>query len=1219
VTQASHSSDRFNVQTGADNTNFFGGIHFHGERLTSIMPIEDKEVAAQERETLSHEFYRGISARYEHILAAVDQPRPDKLNEIAQKFRERRVVIVHGASGQGKTTLAYRYLHDCVPHHRRFQVQVVEGRQHATNLANALIAQANESDSVISVYVDVAPNDVGWEELVKQLSHHLTIQTLVTIREEDFRRASISGTELQFAPVELAFNRSEAEEIYHFLTETERPPHILDFEDAWKRFGDEGPLLEFVYLVTQGDSLKEKLRQQIQRIENEIRAGIRSEAELQLLRLVSVAAASEARLQVKELVRFLQLPAAQRTLEVMEKEYYLLRTLENGTLVGGIHPVRSAILASRLTDPTFHPWVDSAIACLPFIVEPDINSFLLYAFLHDQAELEPLLMVLNTYHPKRWGAIAGVVRALIWLGIKDYVVTNQQLISDVHADCRQGWGMILDGDVANASPGVLEGLLSTLTPLFDNERQQQIEALRSRQTDKWEIFVPAFNWLSRLTQAPLPPHSESEWTGMAEVLFWVGQLQVPLPISDWLSLTDLEDVVETLPLATLADLALGLFYGYEAGYRAWLTQHQARLISRFRQETQTVAWEDDGQTVRSHFVIELFRPEQPSEAAQAIQNQAQRGFIDLAMERLELCRKLFPDREVFSSRGYGHRNPIIEFHDETEKNIPLANFPLQQLVSLNATFRGRAEQAFRPNSWEEYTRNVVDLRQSIIQSLQQLKQGLEVYFRSRQTTQILGQHIDSDGWTRSRQLLASSPLLPRCAFDAWGFISDSCDRADESDGNVPYQRQNLALEVYSSYLKALNSYIHGCSSFCEQAEWVLNFQPYFRNGENAQVQEIAQQLSIDVGQKAHLSAINLGDAWKAVPKLQREFRKFLSSWVSVETLNELEHQEQAAFDQLWCSWYFFIFHPTQQFQNATWGTKQEFSKQIRAIRNNIKKELRRISQNTIQASILSEKVLWEAEPALWLQVDGETPIEVYNAVEAIVGAIRQAIIAVPQSELRRYAIDFTWSTILVVPLIQGKSIASQTWRFSSIMFSVDPNSDLGHWHFVPVPVPADVLSQLGLSAWMHPRLDIAQQFMGSVSGLSLLAAHLQDFERLPELDGQGRDILQPYIHECATQLSACFQAVLDTASELLSYYNQFLPQDLAKHPYLILAIQGFTELHEHIKPITDRRTDSKLELSMSLAEFTEWANRLESIQRLTFLIYLCWVSDILQEAKNENT
>jgi hypothetical protein len=219
-------------------------------------------------------------------------------------------------------------------------------------------------------------------------------------------------------------------------------------------------------------------------------------------------------------------------------------------------------------------------------------------------------------------------------------------------------------------------------------------------------------------------------------------------------------------------------------------------------------------------------------------------------------------------------------------------------------------------------------------------------------------------------------------------------------------------------------------------------------------------------------------------------------------------------------------------------------------------------QDTLQASILSEKVLWEAEPALWLQVDGKTPIEVYNAIEAIVRAIRQAIIAVPQSELRRYAIDFTWTTLLVVPLVQGKSIASQTWRFSSIMFSVDPNSDLGRCHFVPVSIPADALSQLGLSTWMHSRLDVAQKLMGAVLGLWLLASHLQDFERLPELDDQGQAILQPYIHQCAAQLSECFQAVLDSETELLNYYNQLPPQEQVERPNLTMAMQGLVGLHE---------------------------------------------------------
>jgi flagellar biosynthesis GTPase FlhF len=91
----------------------------HKEWFTTIVPLEEPEIDAKLKDKLSNEFYRGISARYEHILADVDVLRSQKLQEIAKKFEENReknrVVIIHGASGQGKTTLAFRYLHEFFP------------------------------------------------------------------------------------------------------------------------------------------------------------------------------------------------------------------------------------------------------------------------------------------------------------------------------------------------------------------------------------------------------------------------------------------------------------------------------------------------------------------------------------------------------------------------------------------------------------------------------------------------------------------------------------------------------------------------------------------------------------------------------------------------------------------------------------------------------------------------------------------------------------------------------------------------------------------------------------------------------------------------------------------------------------------------------------------------------------------------------------------------
>ncbi len=484
-------------------------------------------------------------------------------------------------------------------------------------------------------------------------------------------------------------------------------------------------------------------------IQDQIRAGQRSNAELELLKLVSVAAAFEARLKVKDLVRFLRLAVPQRAFELLEKEYLLRRT-DAGSLVEGLHPIRSSILADILTDAVFSPWVESASACLPLMNDSDVGGFLLYAFSRHSAELEPLLQALNSFQPDSWVAIAGVTRALIWLGIKEYVDANRPLIEEAYCFVNHGWAFVLNFDIANAMLGSAESFLSTLEPLLEDEQQQQIEAFRSHQTDKSQVFIPVVRWLSQGQQNPRPPQLEIDWSSMAETLFWIGHLNVDRPVAAWLAPINFDEAVDTLPIENLADVALGLFYGYRAGYRSWLDRNQIQLLTRFRQATQTIAWEDDGPTVRSHFAIKLYQPDASPADIQAQNQFDSHHLVNEAMERLRLFRRLFPDRERYACQGYGHRiGAYVELHDETGKNIPIENFPLQWLVSVNSTFMAIAEQDFRPDTWEEYAQRVLSLRQAVLRSLQQLHSALQAYFRRQATTQILGNLIPSNQWSNS--------------------------------------------------------------------------------------------------------------------------------------------------------------------------------------------------------------------------------------------------------------------------------------------------------------------------------------------------------------------------------------------------------------------------------------------------------------------------------------
>jgi hypothetical protein len=577
----------------------------HREWFTSIVPI-DADVASPvaPREDLANEFYRGVPTRYEHVLADLDIRREQKVQAIAERLTNNRVVVIHGASGQGKSTLAYRYLREHFPAVWRFQVCAVENRQHALSIATALAGHADALELPLAIYLDVAPSDGGWPELVARLTRHPRLRVLVTIREEDWRRASTIQDEPQLADIALDFEEGEARQLYAALAARETPAAFSGFDDAWQRFGTGGPLLEFTYLVTQGESLRQRLRSQLERLQDEVREGKRVESELKLLRLVSVAGAYEARVKARPLAQALGLVAPARTIQLLEREY-LLRQTEDGALIQGLHPVRSAILTDLFEDPTFAPWAESASDCLAFIHPPDVETFLLAAFSRRPDASEPLVAALSSYRPTHWAAILGIVRALVWLGLRDYVEANRPLLEEAYADLGESGYILLDFDVADAIPGTAASVRETFANLLPPGRRELMERFSTRQSDKRQAFAYASAWLGALDPQPESPTDTETWAALGETLFWHGRLGVRRPSDAALPLAALDAAIETLPIAVIADLAFGLVTALGPDAAPWLDAHRERLRARFCRDTRTIVVEDDGHKVTAHFVIEL--------------------------------------------------------------------------------------------------------------------------------------------------------------------------------------------------------------------------------------------------------------------------------------------------------------------------------------------------------------------------------------------------------------------------------------------------------------------------------------------------------------------------------------------------------------------------------------------------------------------------------------
>ena len=250
--------------------------------------------------------------------------------------------------------MAYRYILDCAQDFR-FEALRASDVQHARRMATAIAGHSEALEVPTLVYVDVRPGDILWVEFVRELASAPGVRILVTVREEDWFRSRVSLDDFAFVDLPIPFDEASARQMYGRLEERTKDIKYLDFADAWAQLGSRKTLFEFVYLVTQAESLSAKIEGQIASLQDAVNAGQSLAAELHLLRLVAVASAFEARLHLVPLVQACRIPEPQRTLERFNNEF-LLRTSSDGTYVEGFHAIRSELISSRLTDAALNPW-----------------------------------------------------------------------------------------------------------------------------------------------------------------------------------------------------------------------------------------------------------------------------------------------------------------------------------------------------------------------------------------------------------------------------------------------------------------------------------------------------------------------------------------------------------------------------------------------------------------------------------------------------------------------------------------------------------------------------------------------------------------------------------------------------------------------------------------------------------------------------------------------
>lgn len=1179
---------------------------YHQEWYTTIEPLEASPIERAQLTRLRDRFYAGIHARYEHIVAGLDFERAHKIEQIFRAFHQKNVVIVHAASGQGKSTLAYRYLHDGYPEKWRFEVKRVQDVKHALSIGAALSGFATAAQVPIAVYIDVDPRDTEWPELVSRLSREPLLEVLVTIREEDYRRANVSGADFDFAEVSLDFDRAEAQLLYNRARSTGGEWQFLDFDAAWDAFDQQGPLLEFVYLLTQTETLRQRLKGQVHRIEAEVRRGAASPDELRLLSLVAVTSAYGARLRTRDVVATLDLPAPNRTLRQFEQEYLLRRTT-GGMYLEGLHPIRSNILSDWLIHPDVNPWLETAVSALPLMLEEDLEAFVLHALVdkNRQTDRHRLLDRVMSVRPSTWAGIAGVLRSLLWADSYEYVLANRSVLDAAHEEFGSAWLFCVDFDFAMPGEGPdLSQWWTKLGSLIPDERQARIKALREAQTPKETLFRRSRQWLWSLSTPPRCPSVAQAWRDVAETWYWARRLATGKSLVDWVPDGELEALVEDLPLTILADLSVA-FHAYAPGrYQRWFEVHRDVLHRRLASEQGIVALEEADEVLKIHFICS-----DKGAGAHSDPLHAQ------TMVNIELVRGLFPSYERYASQGYGFGIAGVKLPqgDSTRKDgIPATSLPPRWPIWLNSVVGGIGRLRYRPDSWDDYLETVLERRRSIANRLGELNQGLIRWYQRSKPGNVVAEHVDMQAWRSTWEALSGPIDMPKVAVDPWGLGSESsATPAEHRPERQRYVPTAIALQKYKPYLEVQRGYFSSISSFLNQAPaiWITNASAGRLHPNDPRRQAILEALS-EQGVKPNpsLSVHTLFDSNARLRAYQECFKDLFGSYLGEAEITVLEERESEVLTLTWTLWYYYTCKPWMKASSPRGQVRQWMDRTRREVESRIQQALQTTQTPDCNTKLLDCHRKWYDSPALWVTFDLRDPTQLHASIlEAFPRMLREALGDVRFGGLSYYIVQEICQYIVIVPLVRGRMLDESVWPFHTMSILRTKRVEEKPWAYFPQELPESVREELDVEAWKLPEISAANRLSRSIATLYLLAAQVAEFQALSELTEPGIETLQAYVREAFSEtMSIALQGFFDAAEELCERFNALSDVEQQAREQLRVAIKALGEVQDDVRPGEGDGT-----FVLDVEGTAAYSQRLEEAYPITEQIRLLWISDIL--------
>ena len=822
---------------------------FYKEYNKSLVRLSELQLNG-DNEQLKQEYFQGVSAHPTHIRNNLDFKRNYWIGEIQEVINSKGVAILKGISGQGKSTLCYRDLIDTYPEGCVFCVRSIANEGQTQNLVTALDGLGKYNKNLI-IYIDVQPGETLWAFLLQELqSRGLSIPVLISIRDEDYNLTPISGKAIQYGIVELALSKEEAAHIYNFFTETQPHTENRTFEEAWQSFGGQGPLIEFVYLLTNNQTLTQRLQGQIDAL---LQEGV-SDEWLELLQLVCYAGRLGCVVNltaVKNVTHCSTMHAAIRRL----KDEYLIREVDENT-IEALHPVRAKIVFDVLCDQICTGAREVVFKALSCISSQNVRVVLLDYFSNQQYDIEDVRR-LSQIRFLDWIGYANAIRSMLWLDAKRYVEGNMTFISSLVKKRGKGWLCFLPLDLSGVeqSDELIADGMKDLSIFNKVDLQNAIDEVKKALTSLSINYQATDCFLNNCVVPSVLPNTDAERSSFGYALFWMAKrnFNVTLPFKT-------DEIVASVCAGELqpsADAIRGLFE-----HPTLLESYQVAvdvLVEKLIYEMQVLNFSITNDEVSCKFIPPLLAetgvPENTKNTNQYWQ-----------IKMLDILKQLYPEKEYIDIELIGVdllQNLGIEALDH-KLHIHKSKRPNAWVSELNGWTKTRIDYSLRPSSWQEYVADIDEIRINVNDLIVETIKLIDDVYRKGRYTQDRGKRVD-DRLKVFKEHTFAENRLPTFAVDPYCLYFEGNAKSPVAEYFT--MRQLLSVGKYEKFRKRLNDVYSSLDNFYNQFVEVLRVR--------------INKQDISIVKNPRLAMFNLYSAAKAIVDFQKEYELLFSEYSSL--------------------------------------------------------------------------------------------------------------------------------------------------------------------------------------------------------------------------------------------------------------------------------------------------------------------------------------------------